>query len=196
MWPHSLLAEHPRVRNWVGLSVFFGALAAGILVVWTILLAGVISDGFIGHRNFSDLSPTLLAMAALLVIRAVCVSLSESSSQNASGIMRSQIRSETLAHLVAVGPAGLSQERTAEVTSTLGQGVDSLDGYLSRFLPSAALSAIVPAGVFITIAILDPWSTLILLFTGPLLILLLAVIGSRTRTLTQRRFQELGWLSS
>ncbi|CAB4817203.1 unannotated protein [freshwater metagenome] len=165
-------------------------------MAWTILLAGVINDGFIKEQTLSGVLPTLVLMAALLLLRAVCIWLAENSSQHASGLLRRKVRSDSLAHLIAVGPAGLSAERTAELTSTLGQGVDSLDAYLSRFLPSAALAVMVPAGVFITIGVLDPWTTLILLFTGPLLILLLAVIGSRTRSLTQRRFEELGWLSS
>lgn len=196
MWPRSLLAEHPQVRKWVGISILLGLFAAGILVAWTILLAGVINDGFIKEQTLSGVLPTLALMAALLLLRALCIWLAENSSQHASGLLRRKVRSDSLAHLIAVGPAGLSAERTAELSSTLGQGVDSLDAYLSRFLPSAALAVIVPAGVFVTIGILDPWTTLILLFTGPMLILLLAVIGSRTRSLTQRRFEELGWLSS
>ncbi|MCX6525522.1 MAG: thiol reductant ABC exporter subunit CydD [Actinobacteria bacterium] len=196
MWPRSLLAEQPQVRKWVGISILLGLSAAGILVAWTILLAGVINDGFIKEQTLSGVLPTLVLMAALLLLRALCIWLAENSSQHASGLLRRKVRSDSLAHLIAVGPAGLSAERTAELTSTLGQGVDSLDAYVSRFLPSAALAVIVPAGVFITIGVLDPWTTLILLFTGPMLILLLAVIGSRTRSLTQRRFEELGWLSS
>ena len=43
------------------------------------------------------------------------------------------------------------------------------------------------------VLMIDPWSTLVLLFTGPMLVLLLAVIGRRTRSLTRRRFDELGW---
>ena len=176
--------------------MLLGALAGVVLIAWTILLAGVINDGFINKQSLSDIFPTLVLMAVLLIMRASCIFLSEACSQQASGLLRSSIRSDTLAHLVAVGPAGVAQERSAEITTTLGQGIDALDPYLGRFLPAAALSAIVPAAVFLTIAALDPWTTLILLFTGPMLILLLAVIGSRTRSLTERRFAQLGWLSS
>jgi len=196
MWPRSLLAEHPLVRRWVLFSLLGGVSAAVILVAWTVLLAGVINDGFIVQQPLNDLLPVLAFMVVLLVLRAASIWLAEISSQRASGLLRHKIRSATLNHLVAVGPAGLNNERTAEITITLGQGIDALDPYVSRFLPAVALAAIVPAGVFATIGILDPWTTLILLFTGPMLILLLAVIGSRTRSLTQRRFEELGWLSS
>ena len=38
-------------------------------------------------------------------------------------------------HLVAVGPAGLDEERAGEVGRTVGTGVDSLDAYVTAFLP-------------------------------------------------------------
>ena len=46
------------------------------------------------------------------------------------------------------------------------------------------------------VLVIDPPTTLILLFTGPMLVLLLAMIGGRTRAITARRFGELGWLSA
>ena len=135
-------------------------------------------------------------MVVLLAARAGCIWMAEVAGQRASGHLRATVRATLAQHLVAVGPAGLDQERVGEVAATVGTGVDSLDAYLTAFLPAAALAVVVPALVFVTIGVLDPWSTLILVFTGPMLVLLLAVIGGRTRALTQRRFQELGWLSS
>lgn len=177
-------------------SVAGGAAAAVALVAWTLLLARVIDLVFIRDRSLGDVAPELVAMAALLVARAGCVWLAEVAGQRASGHLRATVRTTLAEHLVAVGPAGLDQERVGEVAATVGTGVDSLDGYLTTFLPAAALAVIVPAVVFVTIGALDPWSTLILVFTGPMLVLLLAVIGGRTRALTQLRLQELGWLSS
>ena len=94
-----------------------------------------------------------------------------------------------------------STESTASastgVDSTLlGPGVDSLDDYITKYLPARSLAAVIPLVVFLTIGVLDPWTLLILLFAGPMLILLLAVIGSRTRALADQRFRELGWLRS
>jgi ABC-type transport system involved in cytochrome bd biosynthesis fused ATPase/permease subunit len=67
---------------------------------------------------------------------------------------------------------------------------------VTRFVPAAVLAVVSPLIVFAAVLLLDPWTTLILLFTGPMLVLLLAVIGGRTRVLTQRRFDELGWLGA
>lgn len=177
-------------------SVACGGAAATVLIGWTLLLAQVIADVFVGERSLSDVAPTLVAMTLLLAVRAAFTWTAEVAGQRASGHLRAEVRHELTTHLVAVGPAGLGEERVGEVSATVGAGVDALDRYVSTFLPAAALSAAVPVVVLVTILLLDPLTTLILLFAGPMLILLLVVIGGRTRVLTQRRFSELGWLSS
>ena len=54
----------------------------------------------------------------------------------------------------------------------------------------------VPLLVLAVVFVLDPPTTLVLLFTGPLLVLLLALIGARTRAQSERRFAELRWMSA
>ncbi len=46
------------------------------------------------------------------------------------------------------------------------------------------------------VLVLDPPTALVLLLTGPVLVLLLAVIGSRTRIVSDRRAIELRWLGA
>ena len=180
-----------------------GSIAAGVAVtcctiVWLVLLAGVVDDVFLhgGTLDSASVRDRLVAMVALLGLRAACSWAGEVLADRASGRLRTAVRAELVAHLFAVGPAGLSDERTGEVASTIGQGVEALHDYVTRFVPAAALAVVAPLLVGASVAVLDPWTTLILLFTGPMLVLLLVVIGGRTRTLTRRRFDELGWLSS
>ena len=167
-------------------------------IVWLVLLARVVDDVFLhgGSLDSGSVRDRLVAMVALLGLRAACSWVAEVLADRASGRLRSAVRAELVGHLFAVGPAGLSDERTGEVASTIGQGVEALHDYVTRFVPAAALAVVAPLLVGAAVAVLDPWTTLILLFTGPMLVLLLVVIGGRTRTLTRRRFDELGWLSS
>ena len=46
------------------------------------------------------------------------------------------------------------------------------------------------------VAVLDPWSVLILLIAGPMLVLLLGLIGRRVRDLAERREHELAWMNA
>lgn len=192
----ALLLRDRRVA--AGVAVAVGAQTVGLLctVAWLLALAAVIDGAFLDRRDLASLAPLLGLMVALVLVRALAMWVGEVGSDRASGRLRARVRAELLDHLVAVGPAGMAHERVGEVATTVGAGVDELDAYVARFVPAAAMAVVGPLVVFVTIGVLDPWTTLILLFTGPMLVLLLAVIGSRTRALTLRRFEELGWLSA
>jgi thiol reductant ABC exporter CydD subunit len=163
---------------------------------WLVLLASVIDGVFLEGDDVASVSGRLAWMVALLVVRAGCSWAVEVLADRASGLLRTRVRADLVGHLFAVGPAGLAGERTGEVAATIGAGVEALHDYTTRFVPAAALGVLGPATVFVTVTVLDPWSSLILAFAGPMLVLLLAVIGGRTRALTRRRFDELGWLSA
>jgi thiol reductant ABC exporter CydD subunit len=50
--------------------------------------------------------------------------------------------------------------------------------------------------VLVAVVLIDPPTALVLLFTGPVLVLLLAIIGGRTRAITDRRFVEIRYLGA
>jgi thiol reductant ABC exporter CydD subunit len=191
-----LLTGDRRVAAELAAAVAAHAVGLACTIAWLLALAAVIDGAFLDGRDLGSLAPLLGVMVALVVVRSAVVWVGDVVAARASGRLRSRIRSHLVEHVVAVGPAGLAHERVGEVSSTIGTGVDELDGYVTRFVPAAALAVIGPLVVFATIAWLDPWTTVILLFAGPMLVLLLAVIGSRTRALTERRFEQLGWLSA
>ncbi len=64
------------------------------------------------------------------------------------------------------------------------------------YQPARLLAGSVPLLVLLVVVLIDPLSSLVLIFTGPVLLLLLAVIGSRTQAISDRRFAELRWLSA
>ncbi len=178
-----------------------GAVVAGVAgvvctIVWLELLASAVDRVFLGDASLRDVRPALFTMVVLLVLRGGSGWVAEVLGDRASGRLRTNVRRELVDHLFAVGPGGMSHERTGEVASTIGTGVEALHESTTRFLPAAALAVVGPGLVFGAVFLLDPWTTLVLAFTGPMLVLLLAVIGGRTRVLTQRRLDELGWLSA
>ena len=50
--------------------------------------------------------------------------------------------------------------------------------------------------MLVAVVLIDPPTALVLLFTGPVLVLLLAIIGGRTRAITDRRFAEIRYLGA
>ncbi len=65
---------------------------------------------------------------------------------------------------------------------------------MRSFRPAALLAGIVPVLVFVVVAIIDPPSALVLLVTGPVLVLLLGLIGSRVGPATAARAADLRWM--
>ena len=190
MGSRELLAVGSGAQSRFLLGILLETLGAIALVAWTIALAA----GIVAVVEHHTIAGALIALMALLGVRVIARIMAARLLASASARTRAGIRARMVTRMWSgLGdPAG----STGEDSTMLGPGIDSLDEYLTRFLPARLLAVIVPVVVAAIIAVLDPWTLLILLFAGPMLILLLAVIGSRTRELADRRFAELGWLRS
>ncbi len=171
-----------------------GAVVALIaqLAAVAVSVAGVFLEG----RTLEDVLPWLSAAFLLLAVRAVFVTLRELAARRAAERIVGALRSDLTGHLLYLGPTWLGQERSGEVGSLLVGGLETVEEYVTSYLPARWLAMIVPLLVLAVVALLDPPSVLVLLFTGPLLILLLVVIGGRTRAVTERRFLEMRTLSA
>ena len=184
-----LLSIVPSARRLYSIGIVLSILGSIALVAWTIALAQAISN-FVQGQPYA---PALVALAGFLALR---IGFSFVSSQ-VLATSSSQLRSGVRAALTSRWSANRDELTSTGIDSTLlGPGVDSLDDSVAKFVPARSVAAVLPIVVFLTIGFLDPWTLLILIFAGPMLILLLAVIGSRTRELSEQRFRELGWLRS
>jgi ATP-binding cassette subfamily C protein CydD len=87
-------------------------------------------------------------------------------------------------------------ERTGDLVAAVTEGVERLDAYVSRYLPHTVLAVAVPLIVVLAIVPVDLLSAGLLVFTVPVIILLMVLIGSFTRDHVQRQWETLGRLSS
>jgi ATP-binding cassette, subfamily C, bacterial CydD len=135
-------------------------------------------------------------MLALALVRGMLLWSSDVVAQRAAGGIETDLRDRLAAALVALGPTAVRGDRIGELVYTAGEGIDALDPYVTRYVPTRVLAVLVPVFVAGVVAVLDPWSVLILLIAGPFLVLLLGLIGRRVRDLTERRERELAWMNS
>jgi ATP-binding cassette subfamily C protein CydD len=122
--------------------------------------------------------------------------MSEVVAQRAAGSVKGRLRARLSSRLIEVGPLYARGERTGDLVHTATQGVEQLEAFVTQYQVAKYLALLVPVLVFILILLLDPWTLPILLFTGPLLLVFMALIGGRTRELARRRERELGWMSA
>ena len=171
-------------------------IATLLLVAQLVVLSKAIADVFLHDAGQRQIAVEVLVMLGLAGGRAVLVGAAEVLEQRSASMMSSALRSALLKHLSALGIPFIQRERSGHLVSAAVQGLDDLEEYVVRYLPQKYLAVTVPIAVAIAVAIIDPLSLLVLLFTGPLLVLFLVLIGSRAKELTDRRFRELSLLSS
>lgn len=183
--------DRPTVRR-ERLGIALDVASHLVVVVWTLLLADTVQHAFSGTGTTGWRLALLAALVALRAgMRMVAVSLLASASDD----VRHARRRALVAGLVDATRHG-RRAATGEDGTLLGPGVDALDDYVTRYRPARSTASVVPVVVLVVVAVLDPVSMAILLFTGPMLLALLALVGSRTRALADRRLAELGWLRS
>ncbi len=191
-----LLQEAHATRR--PLLLAFGAItvmgAAILAQAW--LLSQAISRAFIEGTPLSALRPLFIALAGVIVVRAL---LGYLASVNAAGFSigtRVQLRRRYVAHLHALGPAFTRAERSGDLVLAATEGVEKLDGYFRDYLPAAYAALVIPLLILITVFPLDRLTFAILLITGPLIPLFMTLIGSAAGTLARQQFNEMRLLGA
>jgi ATP-binding cassette subfamily C protein CydD len=190
-----LLRLDERAWRWFTFALALMTLAAAALIAQALLLSQTISHVFRGGQTLAAVMPLLILLLVLIGARSALQWSGEVSAQRSASRIKRDLRVRLLRQL---GRRALStsDERSGDLAHTVVEGIEALDEYVTQYQTARLLAALVPALVFLVILWLDPLSALILAVAGPLLVLLLAVIGSRTKELSERRFAELRWMSA
>jgi ATP-binding cassette, subfamily C, bacterial CydD len=191
-----LWKDHPHARRTVAAAAGLSVAAAVCWIALAMLLSIAIARVFIHGGTLESVDTLLLASLVLALARGVLLWSSEVVAQRAAGGIQTDLRERLAAALVALGPTAVRGERIGELVYTAGEGVDALDPYVTRYVPARVLAVAVPVLVASVVAVLDLWSVLILLIAGPVLVLLLGLIGRRVRDLAQHRERELAWMNA
>lgn len=192
-----------RLLNWarqaglsLALTVLFGA-AGGFLVVWQARqLAWIVSNVFLGGMDLTSAAPELGILAAVVLMRAAAVFGAEAAAAETALRVKTRLREVLASHLIRLGPGGLQGERTADLTVSAIQGIESLDAYFSQYLPQVFLAGIIPLILLIAVTPRDPLSALILALTAPLIPLFMVLIGKASEAVTRRQWESLSQLGA
>lgn len=191
-----LLPPGSGAGHWLRLAVAAGFVAGALFAVQAWLLSDAVNQVFLLGRDLGAVLPIVGLLLGLLLVRCALIWASERLAQQAASLTKRSLRDRLTTHLFDLGPATTRAERTGELVSTMVEGVEALDAYITQFLPARTLAVLLPLFVLLLVFFLDPPTILVLLFAGPMLLLMLAFIGGRARALTDRRFLELSWMSA
>lgn len=186
----------PAVRLMLAGAVVAGLVATILLVAQMQLLSRTVRNVLIGHQQLSDIVPLLALTAAVMALRAVLIGVRELLSRRAAVRTKELLRGQLAGHLLRLGAAYINGQRTGELVAAATDGIEKLDPYVSRYLPQTVLSAVVPLIIVIAILPVDPLSAGLLVFTAPIIVMLMILIGLFTSDHVQQQWQTLGRLST
>ncbi|MFE1250233.1 ABC transporter ATP-binding protein/permease [Streptomyces sp. NPDC058735] len=116
----------------------------------------------------------LAAVLTVVAARAGLAVWQRRTATRAGARVRVALRDELLSHLGRLGPAHLTTARAGAVRTTLVEGVEGVDAYVSRYLPQLLITLTVPPLVLAALALVEPLALL-----GLVPALLLALAGPR-----------------
>jgi ATP-binding cassette, subfamily C, bacterial CydCD len=189
-----LLRHASAARRFVALAAAVAVATAGLVLVQAQLLAGSIDRAFLGGAGLTELAPVLGALLAVVAGRAVLAWAGEVAAHRAAADVIMQLRARLVAHVLRLGPRHRKLPPTAEIATLATRGLDGLDGYFSRYLPTLLVAAVVPAVVAARILSDDLLSGLIVGLTVPLIPIFMILVGMHTERSTRRQWRALAVL--
>jgi len=190
-----LLRETRAGRKQLRLAGVLGLASAATIVAQASLLARLITGAAVHRQSLGQLSVPLVALAAVITIRALLAGGFEFSGRIGATQVMSELRGRLAEHLLVRSPVGREGERTGELTAAVVQGVDSLEAYFAGYLPQLVLATAVPLAVLVWVLPLDPIAAGVLALSIPLLIVFMILIGKGAQAQAHSRWQTLGVLS-
>ncbi|HKI57183.1 MAG TPA: thiol reductant ABC exporter subunit CydD [Trueperaceae bacterium] len=174
------------------------ALAAGglLAIPQATVLARVLDGAFLHGRTLQTMAGALAALLLVVTLRALSEGAGVYAGGRAAGVVTRELRAELGERLLGREPSYLEARRTGRLGTEAIEGVDRVGPVVARFVPQAAVCAVVPAGIALYALWLDPLSGIILLVTGPLIPLFLWLLGSLAEERAQRQWRALGLLSA
>ena len=166
----------------------------GISQAW--VFSWILDFAFLEQRTLASLLNFLALLLGLAVLRAGLVWGSDSAASALAANTKNGLRQRLLDHLIVLGPSTLRQERTGELTNTLTNGIEALDGYFSQVVPQIFFAVALPLAILIVVIPIDLISGIILLLTGPLIPFFMFLIGSSSTRLTRRQWKTLNRMSA
>ncbi|MEJ2863148.1 thiol reductant ABC exporter subunit CydD [Actinomycetospora flava] len=189
-----LLRHVAPVRRHVVLCAGVGIATAGLVVVQADLLATAVTRGFLEGASLTALTGVLAALLAVVAGRALLAGAGEVAGARAAASVVAGLRGRLVAKALELGPDDPRLPAPSRLATLATHGVDGLDGYVRRYLPTLLVAAVVPLAVGARILGADWLSAVIIAATVPLTPLFMVLIGMYTQRDVARRRRTLAVL--
>ncbi|HLB56726.1 MAG TPA: ABC transporter transmembrane domain-containing protein [Coxiellaceae bacterium] len=191
-----LLNQSKPAQRWLFLSIALGIIAGILIIIQAGILATVIDHVYIHNATRHALFSLLLILVIIILLRSALTWIREIVSFNTARRVKETVRKNILEKISALTPLELMQYKTGELTSILIEQVEALHGFFADYLPQMTIAVALPLIILIIVFTQNWIAGLVLLITGPLIPIFMALIGIGTAKLKQESFQTLAQMSA
>lgn len=196
MTPREWLGRQRReVSGPLRLAAVYGIAEGGLIIAQAGLIAWLVQQVVIHERPLGDFLLAGLILIGVVALRPVFASLRAGAGISAAARVRAVVRRRLIHHVESLGPAGLADISSGELSSQLTDQVDALEGYFARYVPQMTIAVIVPAAIVAAAYTQDWIAASFLLLSAPLIPLFMALVGMGAERLNRDQFLALGRLS-
>ncbi|QIM16655.1 thiol reductant ABC exporter subunit CydD [Leucobacter insecticola] len=203
-----LLRYARAARGVFVLGALFGLLRTLAIIAWCWSLAQMIAaavlpiigmpTGLVSDGSFAltDLSWLALVAVAALFLRSLASWGTDVVAARGAVKVKQQLRGAALDALDVGSPERGDGKSDAELTTSLGRGLDALDGYFSGYVPQLILTVIATPLLVLSVFLADPVSAITVLIVFPVIPLFMIMIGMATQAVQDRQWAQLQHLSA
>ena len=185
-----LLRYASAARRFLAVGALLGFAQTLVIIAFAWLLSRSISQAIEG-RPLEQLSGTIGALAAVVVVRAGLVWLLEVAAMRGAAAVKSQLRAQVLGRLTQRGPDWLAGRQSAGLSTVVTVGLDALDNYFARYLPQLLLTAIATPIIVAVMLVQDLPSGITVIIVLPLIPVFMVLIGRATQSVQGQQWDSL-----
>ena len=185
----------PTIRSATVGALVIGACIALSIVVQAVALATAIDRSILHHSALATVRPELITVALAVLARAALTLLGEHLARRSAESVVAVLQGQLLRQVLSLGPAWLAGERPGELSLTATRGLRSLHTYFARYLPQAAMAAVVPLVLLIWVATQDWLSLVVVVALVVAVPVTMIYFGREANRRTARQWRRLGSLA-
>ena len=166
-------------------------IAGNVIFQWIGLLAKV----FEGTVSTGVVLSTAVAVLAALIIRFVCVIMSNRMGYLSSHCVKMKLRDMIYRKLLKIGASYNERVQTSEVVQVSVEGVDQLETYFGAYLPQFFYAMFAPVTLFVAMSFISVPCAVFLLVCVPLIPLTIVAVQKWAKKLLSKywgQYTELG----
>ncbi len=190
-----LKAQSKAVRKPILLAAIAGISNGLGIIIQSALLAFMLQALIIDKLPWASLMTPFIALAAVFILRSVCVYWQQTWGFEAGAHVRASVRKQLFDTFLTLGPAGLKQRHSGELAAVTLEQVDALENYFTRYLPQQMIVGVLPLIMIIVVMPVNWVVGLIFLLTGPLVPVFMALVGMGAASANRNQFLAMARMS-